>query len=174
MSKHNINFTLLSWFTSAYKQTMLKVARLWQILNMPVEQVVRPIVELKNQNSFYRLLTEDSFDVVWRTDKDHFFTYVSPADERMRGFAAHEVISKHVFELLTDESIATILNDLQNKKFDGPYAIHIDSTTFVVQQRCKDGSLIWTEILSRFEHDKHGMITGYHGRSRDVTQLVNF
>ena len=39
-----------------------------------------------------------------------------------------------------------------------------------MQQRCKDGRLIWVEILTTPERDADGVITGYHGISRDVTE----
>jgi diguanylate cyclase (GGDEF)-like protein/PAS domain S-box-containing protein len=121
----------------------------------------------------FRLLIDGSADVMWRTDKNHFFTYISPADQGMRGYAADEILGHHVFENLTNDGIATILGDLQVKQYDQPSGAQIDSTVFVVQQRCKDGSLIWTEVLSRFERDAQHDITGYHGRIRNITQQKN-
>ena len=39
----------------------------------------------------YRLLTEDASDVVWKVDSEYRFTYISPADERLRGYRSDEV-----------------------------------------------------------------------------------
>ena len=46
----------------------------------------------------------------------------------------------------------------------------VDTVTFVVQQRCRDGSLLWTEILSTAERDESGEIVGYHGISRNIDE----
>jgi signal transduction histidine kinase len=39
-----------------------------------------------------------------------------------------------------------------------------------LQQRCRDGRLIWTEVLSTPERDGQGGIAGYHGITRDITE----
>ena len=42
--------------------------------------------QLRDSEAHYRLLTEDVSDVVWKMDRDYRFTYVSPADEQLRGY----------------------------------------------------------------------------------------
>jgi diguanylate cyclase (GGDEF)-like protein len=42
--------------------------------------------------------------------------------------------------------------------------------TFEVQHRCKDGRLLWAEVLSRPERDANGKLVGFHGISRETTQ----
>ena len=58
--------------------------------------------------TLYRLLTEDAQDVLWRTDARLIVTYISPADERLRGFRADEVVGRHVFEMFTEEGVAVV------------------------------------------------------------------
>ena len=43
-------------------------------------------------------------------------------------------------------------------------------TRFEVEQRCKDGGWIWTEITAAPHYDKHGSLIGYHGISRDISE----
>jgi len=59
--------------------------------------------KLKESEELYRRLTEEVTDVIWRTDKDLFITYISPSDEKFRGYKANEVIGRHVFEMFTPE-----------------------------------------------------------------------
>lgn len=66
---------------------------------------------LHENESPYRLLTEDSLDVLWKTDSKLCITYTSPADERLRGYKAEEVQGYPVFEMFTDEGIAMVKND---------------------------------------------------------------
>ncbi len=48
--------------------------------------------ELHESQALYRMLTEDAQDVLWKTDSRLVITYISPADERLRGFRADEVV----------------------------------------------------------------------------------
>lgn len=63
---------------------------------------------LRESQAFYRMLAEDAEDVHWQMDCDLVMTYVSPADERLRGFRADEVVGHSVFELLTEEAGAQL------------------------------------------------------------------
>ena len=42
--------------------------------------------------------------------------------------------------------------------------------TIELQHKCKDGSIIWGEILSKQEFDAKGNIIGYHGITREITK----
>ena len=125
---------------------------------------------LQSSEAHYRLLTEDASDVVWRQDADNRFTYISPSDERMRGFRASEVVGQHVFDLLTDEGIALVTARVQARTIDDARGVHSEPESFEVQQRCKDGSLIWTEVVTKVDRDAQGVLIGFHGISRDITR----
>ncbi|MFZ6747560.1 sensor domain-containing phosphodiesterase [Undibacterium sp. Ren11W] len=125
---------------------------------------------LRESEAHFRLLAEDASDVVWKQDINNLFTYISPADERMRGYRADEVIGHHFSELLTEEGVAIVARKLQEKRTPDQRDKPIASTTFEVQQRCKDGRLIWTEILTRPERNAQGQLVGFHGITRDITE----
>ncbi|MCV2367586.1 sensor domain-containing phosphodiesterase [Roseateles oligotrophus] len=127
-------------------------------------QVAQKLLE---SEAHYRLLTEDVSDVAWKLDRNNVFTYISPADERMRGFPAEEVIGHHVFDLYTEEGIAAVTK-LFRQRADTKEA-RSNTISFEVQQRCKDGSLIWTEILSTPTRDEQGCTTGFHGITRNIS-----
>jgi diguanylate cyclase (GGDEF)-like protein/PAS domain S-box-containing protein len=99
-----------------------------------------------------------------------YFTYISPADERLRGYKAEQVIGRHVTEVLTAEGIA-ILKEKQALRAEAERrGVHTGITRFELPQRCQDGSLIWLEVLSTAERDAQGTIIGYHGVSREITE----
>ena len=69
-------------------------------------QMLEALVEertqaLQESDALYRLLIEDTRDVLWKADCHLLITYISPADERLRGFKASEVVGHHVLELFT-------------------------------------------------------------------------
>ena len=126
--------------------------------------------KLLSSEAHYRLLTEDASDVVWRQDADNRFTYISPSDERMRGFRADEVVGRHVYDLLTEEGIALVASRMQARTAEEARGVQMDPEPFELQQRCKDGSLIWTEVVTRVDRDAQGTLVGFHGISRDITR----
>ena len=112
--------------------------------NQELEALVRERTQaLDASEALYRLLTEDTQDVIWRTDRDLFITYISPSDERLRGFTADEVVGHHVFEMFTADGIACVKAVMQQRQQafrDGSPSL---SLGFEVQHRCKDGRLLW-------------------------------
>ncbi len=127
---------------------------------------------LHESESLYRLLTEDTLDVVWKIDKNLDVTYISPADERLRGFPAHEVMGHSVFEMFTPEGVAMIKKQLRGNPAPEVSKTQEGYWQFTVQHRCKDGRLLWGEILSKPLRDAQGAIVGYHGITRECTERV--
>ncbi|MES2048606.1 MAG: EAL domain-containing protein [Pseudomonadota bacterium] len=125
--------------------------------------------KLSESEEHYRLLTEDATDVVWKMDAGNRFTYISPADERMRGFTADEVVGQHVFTLLTEDGIAALRKKTIERIEKESNGIKTGAISFDLQQHCKDGRLIWTEVVSNPIRDSLGNICGYQGITRDIT-----
>ncbi len=126
--------------------------------------------ELSESRSLYRLLSEDTMDVLWRADARLLITYISPSDERLRGFKAEEVVGHHVFEMFTEEGIALVKQLLKHNAAPVADANSTGFVTFEVQHRCKDGKLLWAQVMSKPERDAEGRIIGFHGISRETTQ----
>ena len=125
---------------------------------------------LQESQALYRLLTEDAQDVLWRTDGQLVLTYISPADEKMRGFRADEVVGHSVFEMFTDEGVEVIKSMLRLRAMDDAAGGTERFLRFQVQHRCKDGRLIWGEMLSKLDRNAQGEIIGYHGITREITE----
>jgi diguanylate cyclase (GGDEF)-like protein/PAS domain S-box-containing protein len=100
------------------------------------------------------------------TDLDANIVSINPAFTRVTGYSPEDVIGLPLTELMTADDITTF-----SKSFPGDTETNrgLDCATIEVQQRCKDGSLIWVEILSTAERDKQGMVTGYYRISRNIT-----
>ncbi|HRL55643.1 MAG TPA: diguanylate cyclase, partial [Acidovorax temperans] len=125
---------------------------------------------LQESLALYRLLTEDAQDVLWRTDSRLIVTYISPADERLRGFRADEVVGHSVFEMFTDEGVEVIKSMLRLRAMDDAAGGTERFLRFQVEHRCKDGRLIWGEMLSKLDRNAQGEIIGYHGITREITE----
>lgn len=126
--------------------------------------------KLRRSEAHYRRLTEGVSDVIWKADRDLHITYISPVDERLRGYKADEVVGHPIFEMFTEEGIATVTELMNQRPTGAQCAKPCGAVTFEVQHRCKDGRLMWAEVFSKPEHDEHGTIVGYHGVSRETTE----
>lgn len=125
---------------------------------------------LQESQALYRLLTEDAQDVLWRTDSQLVLTYISPADERLRGFRADEVVGRHVFDMFNEEGVAVLKAMIARRVQEEASGTPVGFLNFEVQHRCKDGRLIWGEALSKPDRNAQGEITGYHGITREITE----
>ena len=124
----------------------------------------------KAMEAYYRELTEDVLDVVWRVDKELHITYISPSDERFRGYKAEEVMGHHIFEMFTPEGIEILKAQMKKRAELDVQGVPTDFARFQIQHVCKDGRLIWGEILSKPTRNKKGEIIGYHGITREITE----
>jgi len=141
------------------------------------EELAREIAEhklaeemLRESETHYRLLADEASDVIWKLDSEYRFTYISPADERLRGYRADEVIGRHVFDFLSADGIA-IVKKMNQKRLEAEQrGIMTGSTTFEAQHLCKDGRWIWVEISSTPKRAADGSVTGFYGISREITE----
>jgi diguanylate cyclase (GGDEF)-like protein/PAS domain S-box-containing protein len=172
---HSSNAQVLGIFSIYHRQprtpTPSDLALIEQSARLASIAVERSVVaeKIRDSEAHFRLLTEDVADVVWRADRHLYVTYISPADQRLRGFTADEVIGHHVFEMFTEEGIALIKKILKEKHSAEFAGATDDFVTFETQHRCKDGRLIWGEVQSKPLRDATGTITGYHGITRETT-----
>lgn len=121
----------------------------------------------------YRKLTESMKDVVWTLDPETMrFLYVSPSVEKLRGYTPEEVIAVPFDAALTPEGAAYVKKQLQEeiKKFMDS---SIDQPHFTVQeleQPCKDGSSVWTEVVTNFYVNKKNNHLEVLGVTRDISE----
>jgi len=125
---------------------------------------------LHESEALYRLLTEDTMDVIWKADRNLHITYISPSDQRLRGYKAEDVIGHHIFELFTHEGIATVMAVMGRRREAEQDGAQLGFLSFEAQHRCKDGRLLWGEVFSKPDRDEHGTIIGYHGITREITE----
>jgi len=117
----------------------------------------------------FRYITENSSDVIWHLDINYCFTYISPADERMRGFTRDEVLGKTVWSLLKPAGIEHVKQVNAQRLADEQNGIKTGTIRYELEQICKDGRWIWTEVNVTAHHDKNGALIGLHGVTRDIS-----
>lgn len=139
-------------------------------LAQTVAEQQRAAEALRKSEAHFRMMTENAVDVVWKLDKDYRFTYISPADEKRRGYSAAEVLGRHVFEMFDEDGIAAIKRAALQRHEAEQRGAPLTDVTFEARHLCKDGSWIWGEICYNPELDAEGKVIGFYGMSRVITE----
>lgn len=127
--------------------------------------------QLLKSQSQYRLLAENVNDVIWILDiVSRTFVYVSPSVIRLRGYTASEVMRQTIDEVMTPDSLKRV-NELLPERIARYMAGDASAVTGVdeIEQTCKDGSTVWTEISTTFVKNDDGTVSVI-GVSRDIRE----
>jgi|GEM_PF-481202 len=122
-----------------------------------------------SQEEFYFLANNIS-DVLWvlnlETGK---WDYMSPSVEQLRGYTVKEVLNQNMEEVMTPESLARVQQEIAERS-QQVLANGVDKNIYIdeVEQICKDGSTVWTEVVTRFARNERGELI-ILGVSRDIT-----
>jgi PAS domain S-box-containing protein len=119
---------------------------------------------LREREVMFRLLAENSTDMITRYDPQGMYLYASPACRSLLGYDPDELIGHSAFEIIHPEDLTapvSALKLLRNQET-------VTNVSFRLQR--KDGRLIWFETSYRAIRDPQtGAISEIHAASRDIT-----
>ena len=124
---------------------------------------------LRKSEEQYRLLAENSNDVIWTMELPSCKTvYVSPSVERLLGYTPEEFLNMKTGAMLSTSSAVeqnlantiAALSDGNGSQYFRQEGEHI----------CKDGKKLWLESNIKVLYDKSGVATGLQGTSRDISE----
>lgn len=124
---------------------------------------------LSQSESNYRLLAQNSSDVIWTLDNDYSFTYISPSIYQLRGLTCDEAMWETIQDTMTPHSQEVVYKAIEKGK-ENERAKNYRPVQVEIEQYHKDGKLVWVEISIRAMLNDQGEKIGYVGISRNVTQ----
>ncbi len=126
--------------------------------------------EVRESEEKFRLITENSSDIIWHIDSDFVFTYVSRASQQMLGIKNTELIGKRLWTILRKEDIKKIQTSNQKRILDEHKGIETGPIRYDMQIQHRNGEWRWVEVTVSPFRDKYGEVVGYHGVTRDITE----
>jgi diguanylate cyclase (GGDEF)-like protein/PAS domain S-box-containing protein len=117
----------------------------------------------------HRLLAENASDVIWTMTLDARLTYVSPSVQKLRGFTAAEAIKQTMEQALAPESL--IIARAALDRVNDAMRTHQGAPDFrgELEQTCKDGSTVWTDVTTTSMFNASGEFIGLLGIARDIS-----
>jgi PAS domain S-box-containing protein len=127
--------------------------------------------QMAERDEKYRLLAENVSDVLWIMDPlSGRLSFISPAGERLFGRCVDELLGLSLAEFTTPASFAEASAKIEFwLGRDREDMLANSLTTSDLELVRKDGSTVWTEIVTRFALDEAGGLI-LIGVTRDITQ----
>jgi PAS domain S-box-containing protein len=127
----------------------------------------------KESEEKYRMLTESMKDVVWILDADTLkYTYISPSVQKLRGYTPEEIMAEPTATLFTPNE-ASHLNSLKSQRIEALMNSNKNQPIYYtdeVEQLCKDGSTVWTEVIYEYYLNKKNNRFELRGVTRDISE----
>ncbi len=140
------------------------------LLRKQIELSEQSLKLLENEKEKYKLLAENSSDVIWTMDMEGKYHYVSPSVYRLRGYTPEENLRQSFDETLTPQSAAYIsglFSDTVKRIMSGERP---EPEMLELEQRCKDGSTVWTEINISGIYNDENQFMYFLGVTRDISE----
>ncbi|MEG3841583.1 response regulator [Microcoleus sp. herbarium14] len=141
-----------------------ELASLADTINRMLEALGNSQVEREESEGRYRLMAENSTDMITRHKPEGVFVYASPASYALLGYEPSELVGRVPNDYFHPDDIETIA-----KAHSKVLALPV---TYTVSYRIrrKDGKYIWFETTSRTIRDPHtGEVQEIIGISRDIS-----
>lgn len=128
--------------------------------------------KLRESEKLYRLIADNSSNVITVLDFDLRFTYVSPSIQKLLGYRPEELINNEAKKLFTEESFIKVQKifqeelELEKQKDKSLFR----SRTVIAEEFHKDGHKIWSEITASFLRDENGNAIGILASTNDITE----
>lgn len=119
---------------------------------------------LRESEERFRLLAENSTDMISRHTPEARFLYVSPACRTLLGYEPDDLLAHSIYELFHPDEMG------ENEKAHTALLNAPDTQTVTCRFRRKDGTYLWFETTLHSIYDpRTGAVLELHASSRDVT-----
>ena len=124
--------------------------------------ISKDITKQKREQAYRELIAEHVRSMIYITDKNRYYVFVSPSFKALTGWTPEELIGKYAFDFHHPDDILR-LNEYRDANIRGEIK---DDESIQIRYLKKDGSYIWIEVYAKWVYDKHDntnktIITGF-------------
>ncbi|MEA3558344.1 MAG: PAS domain S-box protein, partial [Candidatus Thermoplasmatota archaeon] len=127
--------------------------------------------KLKRTEEKYNILDSNSSDVIWMTDRDMNYTYLSSSIKDLTGYEPEELIGKNIIKRLSRSSYDSLFSRYERDINDFIHRKNRDyrMTTLEMDIKTKNGGETPCDVKINVIQDRHGVPTGLMGITRDIS-----
>ena len=126
------------------------------------------IEALRESEALYRLLAENSTDLISKHTPEGVYTYASPASRTLLGYEPEELVGSSAYDFFHPDDLEDI-SESHSTVLDEQ-----DTYTVSYRIRCKSGEYTWFETTSRLVQDEtNGEAREIIAVSRDITDRLD-
>ena len=118
----------------------------------------------------HRLLADNATDVIWMMTLEGQLTYISPSVEKLRGYTSAEVMQQSISQRVMPASVPVAFDCLNKINAALNAGLPVPEFRAEVEQPCKDGSTVWTEVTTNGMKNAAGEFVSILGVTRDITE----
>lgn len=137
-----------------------RVIQQWKIL----QEQERIQIALAEREAQFRLLAENSSDIISRHDIHGTILYISPACRTLLGYEPAELIGQSIIQFVHPEDARSILELFSSPGWTDPTA------AVPYRARHKTGEYVWLETTAKIIYDQEKNATEVQASSRDITE----
>jgi PAS domain S-box-containing protein len=121
---------------------------------------------LRESEERFRLLAEDSIDVITRVSTDSIMLYVSPASRELYGYDPEEMVGRSAWDFIHPEDHAAVRQASRAVRVPSGHDHAVE-----YRARRRDGSYVWVESKVRTLWDPMtGQAAEFHNTARDISE----
>jgi diguanylate cyclase (GGDEF)-like protein/PAS domain S-box-containing protein len=144
---------------------------------LEIAELKKELEKLRQENAkiaktaeMFRIFVDNSIDAIWRLDEQFHFVYVSSSAKNLLGFSGEELVGKHLFSILTSESVDIVTRGFAERQPLLAQNKHWESSTYTVEVVHQDGHPIWVEVTVNPIFDANMHLLGFNGVTRDISE----
>ena len=121
---------------------------------------------LQESERKYRLVAENTIDVIWVVNPDMTLRYVNPSIFQLTGYTPEQCVGKHLRDFHDRDDytyMKNIMKEMRAGRINQP-------VTFDVELIQKSGRKIPVEVRGRLFFDEQGRLTSMQGTTRDISK----